>query len=364
MRFAYWIALLLLLCLPALGEGTDEILNQVDLSPLQTAAEGTGVDVKATVLDILSGKTRLDADFLRQMWAQARESVLTQARGVLAALVLPPMLAAVARWTGKQAGTLARLLGGAACALSFLGLIVDASQMTRQLLQRLNAGVNAALPVLTGLSALGGGTSSAALLTPMTSLLGDILVNFLGKWGIFLCRAACVCAVAMPFAGRFGPETLFATLKNIVLWITGLTMAAFVGALKVQGMLGSTFDSAAVRTVRFAFDKMVPGAGGGISDSMDAVLSSVLLVKGAVGVTGMLVLALSCAAPVMKLWGYLLAARLAAVLAAPMGDDGILKAIRAFRDVMRMLTALMLAAAALSLILVGAGVGASGALRS
>ena len=264
MRFAYWIALLLLLCLPALGEGTDEILNQVDLSPLQTAAEGTGVDVKATVLDILSGKTRLDADFLRQMWAQARESVLTQARGVLAALVLPPMLAAVARWTGKQAGTLARLLGGAACALSFLGLIVDASQMTRQLLQRLNAGVNAALPVLTGLSALGGGTSSAALLTPMTSLLGDILVNFLGKWGIFLCRAACVCAVAMPFAGRFGPETLFATLKNIVLWITGLTMAAFVGALKVQGMLGSTFDSAAVRTVRFAFDKMVPGAGGGI----------------------------------------------------------------------------------------------------
>ena len=219
-------------------------------------------------------------------------------------------------------------------------------------------------PVLTGLSALGGGTSSAALLTPMTSLLGDILVNFLGKWGIFLCRAACVCAVAMPFAGRFGPETLFATLKNIVLWITGLTMAAFVGALKVQGMLGSTFDSAAVRTVRFAFDKMVPGAGGGISDSMDAVLSSVLLVKGAVGVTGMLVLALSCAAPVMKLWGYLLAARLAAVLAAPMGDDGILKAIRAFGDVMRMLTALMLAAAALSLILVGAGVGASGALRN
>ena len=168
----------------------------------------------------------------------------------------------------------------------------------------------------------------------------------------------------MPFAGRFGPETLFATLKNIVLWITGLTMAAFVGALKVQGMLGSTFDSAAVRTVRFAFDKMVPGAGGGISDSMDAVLSSVLLVKGAVGVTGMLVLALSCAAPVMKLWGYLLAARLAAVLAAPMGDDGILKAIRAFGDVMRMLTALMLAAAALSLILVGAGVGASGALRN
>ena len=167
-----------------------------------------------------------------------------------------------------------------------------------------------------------------------------------------MCRAACVCAVAMPFAGRFGPETLFAALKNIVLWITGLTMAAFVGALKVQGMLGSTFDSAAVRTVRFAFDKMVPGAGGGISDSMDAVLSSVLL------------LALSCAAPVMKLWGYLLAARLAAVLAAPMGDDGILKAIRAFGDVMRMLTALMLAAAALSLILVGAGVGASGALRS
>ena len=50
----------------------------------------------------------------------------------------------------------------------------------------------------------------------------------------------------------------------------------------------------------------------------------------------------------MKLWGYLLAARLAAVLAAPMGDDGILKAIRAFGDVMRMLTALMLAAIGLA----------------
>ena len=53
-----------------------------------------------------------------------------------------------------------------------------------------------------------------------------------------MCIRDSVCAVAMPFAGRFGPETLFATLKNIVLWITGLTMAAFVGALKVQSMLG------------------------------------------------------------------------------------------------------------------------------
>ena len=362
MRLAGWIALLALLALPALGEAPAELMDQVELSPLQAAAEGTGVEVKATVLAILSGETRLDADFLRQIGAQAREQVLTQARGVLMALALPPMLAALARWTGRRAGSLVRLLGGAACALSFLGLIIEASEMTRQVLARLNEAVNAALPVLTGLSALGGGTSSAALLTPMTSLLGDILVNLLGKWGIFLCRAACVCAVAIPFAGRFGPETLFTTLKTLVLWITGLTMAAFVGALKVQGMLGSTFDSAAVRTVRFAFDKMVPGAGGGISDSMDAVISSVRMVKGAVGVTGMLVLALSCAAPAMKLWGYLLASRLAAVLAAPMGDEGIRKAICAFGDVMRMLNALMLAAAALSLILVGAGIGASGAL--
>ena len=176
--------------------------------------------------------------------------------------------------------------------------------------------------------------------------------------------AAAICACATAIGPSLRLDGLFSLLRRTVQVGAGLMLALFAGILKVQGMLGASFDSAAVKTARFAVDKLVPAVGGGIADAMDAAISSVLLIQNAVGVTGMLVIVAACAAPILQLGATLFAMRLARAVAQPVADNALLDAVERFCDVIQLLIVLCMAAMTLGLILAGAAIGAGRSIAS
>ena len=65
------------------------------------------------------------------------------------------------------------------------------------------------------------------------------------------------------------------------------TAGSFKSVLVISWALLSTgYDSAAVRTARYAVDNLLPVVGGEVANTMDALVSSVLLVKNAAGAVG------------------------------------------------------------------------------
>ena len=159
--------------------------------------------------------------------------------------------------------------------------------------------------------------------------------------------------------GRVQLDGIFSLIKKTVQTGAGFMLAVFAGILKVQGMLGASFDSAAVKTARFAVDRIVPVVGGGISDTMDAAISSIRLINSAAGVTGMLAIAAACAFPLFKMAAALIAIRIARAVAQPVADGRIMEAAERFGDVIRLFLVLSITAVTISLVLIGAAVGAA-----
>ena len=360
MRAAAVALIFLMFSVSGRAEGAQAIVDGLDIGSMQAAAEDAdaGIDVKNTILAIISGEAAPDAETLKSIAGELLPDIMTNARGSFAAFMFPILVCAIS----------SRLLPGAAqpaglvCSCVSIGVfaetLAEATESARRLLGGIQGLLDATLPLLTTLSAMGGGTTSAALLTPMTTLLGDIMVKLLAGRGVAIVMCAAVCACAGAIGHKLKLSGMTALLKRIVQVGCGLMLALFAGLLKVQGMLGRSFDSAAVKTARFAVDKIVPSVGGGIADTMDAALSSILLVKSAVGVTGMLALIAAAAAPMVELTGTLLGIRLACAICQPAGDSVLTEAAGEFGDMIRLLIVICATGITLCLVLTGAAIGA------
>ena len=353
---AVFAAMLALLCLAARAEaGVGEVIDALEIEPFAQAARETGVDVREMILSLAAGEGewRLD-ELLARAW-EALLDALSQALRVAAGLLAPALLSALARQVaGEARGTrvvsqLAYLICAVQLALWFVRLAAEAEEMIAAV-TRLCDGV---FPVLASLLSLSGATTSAAMVTPLSALAGNAFSRLLADVGLRLCAVATALAAAGHLSPRLRLGRLFELTRSVVNWTAGVLTTGFLGLSAVRALLGSGYDSAAVRTARYAVDNLLPVVGGEVANTMDALVSSVLLVKNAAGVTGIVVLALLCARPLLTLAAALAALRLVAAMLEPVAEDPLIALADKFSQVAGMLLVLCVCAAVILTLLLG-----------
>ena len=108
-----------------------------------------------------------------------------------------------------------------------------------------------------------------------------------------------------------------------------------------------------MRTARYAVDNLLPVVGGEVANTMDALVSSVLLVKNAAGATGLIALLVLCARPLFALVAALFALRLASALLEPVAEEGLIALAERFSQVAAMLLVICASAAVILTLLLG-----------
>ena len=121
----------------------------------------------------------------------------------------------------------------------------------------------------------------------------------------------------------------------------------------IQGGMSAARDSATLRMARTAVENLVPVIGGGVSDSVSALAVSTGVLRQAIGLTGVAVVACACAAPLLELAGSLLSVRLSAALLEPLCDGPMVMLIVRFSQLLELLLAMGVAAALITALLCG-----------
>ena len=331
------------------------VVDAVDLSALEKAAEGADVDVREMILSIASGEDAWDIEQLLEKAKDTLLSELSRAAGMVVGLLAPALLSALARQlAGDGRGTavvsqIAYLVCAAKLTTWFVRLIADAQALT----QRIASLSDAVFPVMATLLSLSGATASAALVTPLSALAGNAFSALLAGVGLKLCAIASALAVAGNLSPKLKLDRLFDLVKAVVNWTTGVLMTGFLGLSAVKALLGSGYDSAAVRTARYAVDNLLPIIGGEVANTMDALVSSVLLVKNAAGVTGIMVLLSICARPLMALVAALIALKLVSAMLEPVAEDALIELSDKFSGVAGMLLVVCVSGAVILTLLLG-----------
>ncbi len=183
--------------------------------------------------------------------------------------------------------------------------------------------MQALLPVLLTLLTAMGGITSATIFHPVIlgsiAVIGTVIKNIVLPLLFF----AAVLSILNGVSAKFNVSRMADLLKTIGFTLLGLCSTIFLGILAVQGVVGAVADGVALRTAKFTTDAFIPVVGGMLSDALEVVMGTALLMKNAVGVAGVVIIILITLLPVIKILAIAFIYRLAGALVQPIGDGQI-----------------------------------------
>jgi stage III sporulation protein AE len=100
----------------------------------------------------------------------------------------------------------------------------------------------------------------------------------------------------------------------------GFFMTIFVGVLTLRALYASVLDKVALRTTRFVTDNAIPIVGKMVGDTVEVAAGYVVMLKDALGIFGVLLIAGIVFFPLLKIVALALIYKLVGAIVEPMGD--------------------------------------------
>lgn len=314
-------ALLLALVLPARAAQSDVYEVQKDaleLEELEQAAEEY-MDFTLNDIDLDQGLRSVletgSAELPGVVRKAVRSCVLLLAVVLLCALAegLCPEAEG-----GLKVVPLAGTLAVAAVAVADVNSLLGMGTGT---LEQMTGFANILFPAVAALTAATGAITGAAARQMAAVLFSDVLMNVISGLLVPLVYAYLAASAAWAALGNEGLKRVAGTLKWAATSILTAVLLAFVGYLTVSGVVAGTADAASVRAAKFAMSSVVPVVGGILSDAAETVLASAGVLRGAVGVYGMIAVLMMCLVPFLQMGVHYLAYKFTSAISATVADS-------------------------------------------
>ena len=176
-------------------------------------------------------------------------------------------------------------------------------------------------PVILTMMTASGGVASARIFQPLAAVLLGGMTQIIAGVVFPLFLAINVLTLLGNFTDSVKLDRLNEFLKSAAHWVLGITFTVFMSFLLIQGITGGVYDGVSVRALKYTIAGSVPVVGGYLKDGFDLVVGSCVLVKNAVGVTGLLVIVGMILPPLAQVLCFQLSLKLTAGLVQPVADE-------------------------------------------
>lgn len=216
----------------------------------------------------------------------------------------------------SMAGAMAITLTAAGDFRQMMGLGVET-------LEELDVCAKALLPTLAAAVAASGGTVSAGARQVATVFFTNLLLSVIRKLLLPLLYGCIVAAAAEAMIPGHSLKKIGTAIRKCVTWaLTGI-MLVFTAFLSLTGAAAGAVDALTLQMTRTAISTAVPVVGAILSDATGTVLAGAGMLKGAVGVAGMLAVLAVCLTPFLTMAVQYLLYKLAAFLAGTVTEGAL-----------------------------------------
>lgn len=312
-----------------------EVLGQLDLKKADGAARILEKELNpslpefsftALVHSLVKGETGLGVTdilnaVLRYLLGEVAGSAMLLGKLVVLAVIGAVLTNISSSFEKATTGHMAQAAVYLVLIVIALGSFTTALRIGQDAVNGMVSFMHALLPVMLTLLCAVGGLTTAALFHPAVFAAVNITATVVQNVVFPLIFFSAVLTMASHLASGFSLSRLADFLRFIGLGLMGLLTTVFLGILAVKGVAGAVTEGIAFRTARLATSTFVPVIGKVFADTLDAMVSSSLLVKNAVGMAGLLVVFLAVAFPLLKILSLVVIYKLAAALVQPLGDE-------------------------------------------
>lgn len=177
-----------------------------------------------------------------------------------------------------------------------------------------------------------GAILSASVFEPTLLAIIEIALTLIKNIFIPLVLLATAMNIVNGLSEKFHVDKLVQLLNKFVKWGLSALLMIFVGVAGAQSLSAATADGLSVKVTKFAASNFIPVVGGILSDSVETVMNCSVVLKNAVGVTGVIVIAAISIIPLLKIAASLIIFRLAAAVTQPVAEPKIVKGLSSLAE--------------------------------
>ena len=247
-----------------------------------------------------SGMQSIVSAGLEQMQTLVKRSVASGMR--MLAVVLLCGLAESMMPSGKREGLqVVELAGALAVTMLTVSDMEVMIGLGRETIEKMDQFSNLLLPTIATLTAATGGVTGAAVRQGVTVLCSNLLMGAIDRILVplvYVYVAACSGYAAL---GNEGLKKLAELIKGGVTVLLTVGLLGFVGYLTASGAIAGSVDAAAIKAAKITISRTIPVVGGILADAAETMLAGAGMLRGTVGVVGVLVVVSICFAPFLQL---------------------------------------------------------------
>lgn len=190
---------------------------------------------------------------------------------------------------------------------------------------QLSAFATGMLPIMATAVATAGAPTTAATLQVVTLFAFDLLIRLL----LCVLLPAVRIYLAMVTLNTALGNDLLGSMAGLIHWavsgVLKISLTVFTTYLAISGVMSGSADAVAVKTAKFAVSGVVPVVGGIISDAAESLLAGAALVRGTVGVVGMVGVLVICLLPFVQVGCNYLTFKIGSAVIAPICGSPLAK---------------------------------------
>ena len=335
-----------------LSQAVTDTLSKLDFGDLANLSVFGGKDFWTVLGQILSGEYfKQYPDVLSGVWALLGSVVLSVLPLVVLVVAITILCGFVGTAKKDGVGHLVFFVAYAAVVLIVVGSVADLIKMVGNTLDVIKTQVDLVFPIILTLMVTGGATTSAGIYQPAVAVLSSVVMQVF-TWVVM---PLFIVSMAFSVVSHLAPQTkldkFVAFFNSLFKWIVGVCFTIFLSFMAIQGITAGSFDSISIRATKMTVSGYVPIIGSYMSQGFDLIMASAVLIKNAVGLSGILLLLGLVLAPIIKIIVFSLAIKLTAAVTQPIGDSRISNFLTTINKSFGMLVACLLGVAFMYLVI-------------
>lgn len=350
-----------------LENNVNDTLNNIDMNDLDNMVAGLpgwgfnlfGNDSFAQrVGRILSGEFVNDYDNIFQalmaLFGGAVAGVLPMILLVVGIAVLGGIIQSLRPLNGGEGvRDIVHFVTFAAVVVVVMWGVVDIVATTGRTLSLIKQQMDIIFPILLTLVVAVGGTTTASVYQPAVVILSNGVMQIFSHviMPLFIITLVFSIVGNLSSSNRFDKFVSFFT--SAYKWTLGIVFTVFMSFLTIQGITAGVADGISLRAARFTISSYVPYLGGYVSQGLDLVLASSILIKNAIGLAGLYLLAAVVLGPIAQIVVFSLGLKLAAAVTQPIADNRISNFLSSVNKSFSMLIAILVGAAFMYFVTIG-----------
>lgn len=303
----------------------EEIINKFDSEQVRMFSVG---NIKQKIQSIVNGEQALDYTTLIEVILQVVLQLLIQYVPMFALIVGIGIIASLlgqikSKFNEKSTGDLVHFVCFCLIIVIMATSIKRLVSSTTSTIGTMEDIINVIFPIILTLMTGIGAVSSVGVFQPVLALMSNLIsvIIFKAVIPIFICTF--VINIIGHLSQSIKLDKFNSFLSSLFKWLIGITFTIFFAVISIQGISAGSFDSVSLRTAKFTISSYVPVMGGYLSQGMDLILASGVLIKNSVGLVGILIIITSILSPILEIVIFSLMLKAVSAILQPLNNNRI-----------------------------------------